>query len=156
MVKVRVVRRLSPGEVADRISKYGRKLKAGSFSNHQTEVRGVAAEEKLARSEWRELMQAYQAYEEGGELDYVVEEDLTMGSQTLEKVFTEKRLELAIVMGQKEFASISELANHLGRDIKNTYEDLHILRKAGIVRLAKTHKNVQPKLLIDGISLIFR
>jgi predicted transcriptional regulator len=79
-----------------------------------------------------------------------------MGSQTVEKVFTEKRLELTMVMGHREFGSISELANHLGRDIKNIYEDLHILRRAGIVRLVKTGRNVQPKLLIDGISLIFR
>jgi predicted transcriptional regulator len=155
MVKVRVVRHLSPEEVARRISQYGRRLRVDN-SNHQNEVRGAAAEEKLVRSEWKELTQAYQAYEEGGELDYVVEEDLTMGSQAVEKVFTEKRLELAMVMGQREFASISELASHLGRDIKNIYEDLHVLKKVGIVRLVKTHKNVQPKLLIDGISLIFR
>ena len=151
MVKVRAARRLSPEEVARKISEYRRIFKAGSPDDYEVGLHVGKMEEKSALTEWRELTEAYQAYEEGGELDYVVEEDLKMDPQTIEKVFTRKRLELIAVMGHAEFTSISHLANHLGRDIKNIYEDLRILKRAGILRLTKTRRNVQPKLLIDGI-----
>ena len=156
MVKVRVARRLSPDEVIRKISEYRKIFKASSPDGYKMKATKNNMEEKSALSEWRELSQAYQAYEEGGELDYVVEDNLKMDPQTIERVFTEKRLELIAAMGQTEFASISQLASRLRRDIKNTYEDLRILKKAGIVRLTKTRRNVQPKLLIDGISLVFR
>lgn len=156
MVKVRVARRLSPEEVIRKISEYRKIFKASSPDDYEAGLREDNMEEKSALVEWRELMQAYQAYEEGGELDYVVEEDLKIDPQTIERVFTRKRLELIAVLGHTEFTSISHLANHLGRDIKNIYEDLRILKKAGILRLTRTKKNVRPKLLIDGISLVFR
>jgi hypothetical protein len=156
VVKVRVTRRLSPDEVIRKISEYRRIFKASSPDGYQMKATKSNMEEKSGLSEWRELLQAYQAYEEGGELDYVVEENLKMDPQIIERVFTEKRLELIAAMGQTEFTSISHLASRLRRDIKNTYEDLRILKKAGIVRLTKTRRNVQPKLLIDGISLVFR
>lgn len=155
-VKVRIARRLSPEEVVRKISEYEKILNTSDLGDRRVETETKGTEVKGLLSEWRELMQAYQAYEEGGELDYVVEEDSTLDSHTIEKVFTEKRLKLIAIMGQAEFTSISHLASHLERDNKNDYEDLRILRKAGIVKLIKKRRNVQPKLLIDGISLVFR
>jgi DNA-binding transcriptional ArsR family regulator len=156
LVRVRAARRLSPEEVIRKIGEYSKTFGASSPDNYAT---GLGKEEMKKRSElaeWKELMEAYQAYEEGGELDYVVEEDLKMDPQMIERVFTRKRLELIAAMGHTEFTSISHLASHLGRDIKNVYEDLRVLRKAGILRLTRARKNVQPKLLIDGVSLVFR
>ena len=156
MVKVSAARRLTPEEVARKIGEYKKIFNAGSPDDYEVEPHEMKMEEKSAFTEWRDLTEAYQAYEEGGELDYVVEEDLKIDPQTIEKVFTRKRLELIAVIGHAEFTSISHLANHLGRDIKNIYEDLRILKKAGLLRLNKTRRNVQPRLLIDGISLMFR
>jgi len=156
MVKVRVVRHLSPEEVTRKISEYRKIFKVSSPDDYEMNLGRDNMEKRSVLSEWRELTQAYQAYEEGGELDYVVEEDLKMDTQMIERVFTEKRLELIAAMGQTEFTSISHVANHLKRDIKNTYEDLLILKKAGIVRLIRTKRNVQPKLCIDGITMVFR
>lgn len=156
MVKIKVARRLSPEEVIRKINEYRKIFKASSPDDYKAGLRQDKMEEKSTLVEWTELMQAYQAYEEGGELDYVVEEDLNMDPQTIERVFTRKRLELIAAMGHTEFTSISHLANHLGRDIKNIYEDLRILKRVGILRLTRTRRNVQPKLLIDGISLVFR
>ncbi len=156
LMKTRVARRLSPEEVIRKISEYRKIFKASSPNDYKAGLREDKMEEKSTLAEWRELMQAYQAYEEGGELDYVVEEDLNMDPQTIERVFTRKRLDLIAAMGHTEFTSISHLANYLGRDIKNIYEDLRILKRAGILRLTRTRRSVQPKLLIDGISLVFR
>jgi DNA-binding transcriptional ArsR family regulator len=156
LVRVRVARRLSPEEVVRKIGEYNRTLNASSPDNYAAGLGKEQMEKRGELSEWKELTQAYQAYEEGGELDYVVEEDLKMDPQMIERVFTRKRLELIAAMGHTEFTSISHLASHLGRDIKNVYEDLRVLRKAGILKLTRTRRNVQPKLLIDGVSFVFR
>jgi predicted transcriptional regulator len=155
-VRVKAARRLSPEEVIRKISEYGRIFKASSPNNYAVGLVKEEMEKRSELAEWKELTEAYQAYEEGGELDYVVDEDLKMDPQMIEKVFTKKRLELITTMGHTEFTSISHLASHLRRNIKNVYEDLRVLRKAGILRLTKTRRNVQPKLLIDGVSLVFR
>jgi DNA-binding transcriptional ArsR family regulator len=156
LVRVRAARRLSPEEVIRKIGEYRRIFKASSPDDYEAGLRRDKMEERGAVAEWRELTEAYQAYEEGGELDYVVEEDLKMDPQIIERVFTKKRLELIAAMGHTEFTSISQLASYLGRDIKNVYEDLRVLKRAGIMRLTRTRRNVQPKLLIDGVSLAFR
>jgi hypothetical protein len=156
MVRVRAARRLSPEEVIRKIGEYDRIFKAGSPDGYLAGARKESMKERSTLAEWRELTEAYQAYEEGGELDYVVEEDLKMDPQMIERVFTRKRLELIAAMGHTEFTSISHLASHVGRDIKNVYEDLRFLKKAGILRLTRTSRNVQPKLLIDAISFVFR
>jgi len=156
LVRVRATRRLSPEEVIRKIGEYSRIFKASSPDNYVTGRGKEEMKERGQLAEWRELTEAYRAYEEGGELDYVVEEDLKMDSQMIERVFTRKRLELVAAIGHTEFTSISHLAIHLGRNIKNVYEDLLVLKRAGILRLARTRRNVQPKLLIDGVSLVFR
>jgi DNA-binding transcriptional ArsR family regulator len=156
LVRVSAARRLSPEEVIRKIGEYRRIFGANSPDNYPNELREGKMQERSALSEWRELTEAYRAYEEGGELDYVVEEDLKMDPQMIERVFTRKRLELIAAMGHTEFTSISHLASHLGRDIKNVYEDLRVLKRAGILRLTRTRRNVQPKLLIDGLSFVFR
>lgn len=53
------------------------------------------------------------------------------------KILTEKRLEILKIVKEKEPGSIYELSKILGRDFKNVYTDLKILRKYGLIELTK-------------------
>ncbi|MEX2701836.1 MAG: hypothetical protein Q6368_002020 [Candidatus Baldrarchaeota archaeon] len=157
-MKINVVflRRLEPDEVLAKIRIY--ELKYGNIENLGQRIgKGVATlNEVLEYLEWRRLLHAYKAYEEGEELDYVLEEIKEKDIDSLKKILTKERLKILIVLGREEFESISSLARYLNRNIKNVYQDLIILQKNGFIRLLRKGRNVTPRLLIDQITLKFR
>jgi len=157
-MKINVVflRRLEPDEVLARIKTY--ELKYGNIENLGQKIgRGIATlDEVLEYLEWRRLLHAYRAYEEGEELDYVLEEIREENIDSLKKILTKERLKILIVLGKEEFESISNLARYLNRNIKNVYQDLTILQKNGFIRLQRKGRSVTPRLLIDQITLKFR
>jgi len=155
-ISVILLRRLEPDEVLSRIRTY--ELKYGSIENLGQKIsEGVTAfNEALEYLEWRRLLHAYKAYEEGEELDYVQEEIKEGDINSLKKILTRERLKILMVLGREEFESISNLARYLNRNIKNVYQDLTILQEKGFIRLLRKGKNVTPRLLIDQITLKFR
>ncbi len=157
-MKINVVflRRLEPDEVLAKIRIY--ELKYGNIENLGQRIgKGVATlNEALEYLEWRRLLHAYKAYEEGEELDYVLEEIKEKDIDSLKKILTKERLKILIVLGREEFESISSLARYLNRNIKNVYQDLIVLQKNGFIRLLRKGRNVTPRLLIDQITLKFR
>jgi len=157
-MKINVVflRRLEPDEVLAKIRIY--ELKYGNIENLGQRIgKGVATlNEVLEYLEWRRLLHAYKAYEEGEELDYVLEEIKEKDIDSLKKILTKERLKILIVLGREEFESISSLARYLNRNIKNVYQDLIVLQKNGFIRLLRKGRNVTPRLLIDQITLKFR
>ena len=150
------LRRLEPEEVLAKIQTY--ELKYGNIENLGQRIgKGRATlNEALEYLEWRRLLHAYKAYEEGEELDYVLEEIKEKDIDSLKKILTKERLKILIVLGREEFESISNLARYLNRNIKNVYQDLIILQKNGFIRLLRKGRNVTPRLLIDQITLKFR
>ncbi|MHA1581567.1 MAG: HVO_A0114 family putative DNA-binding protein [Candidatus Baldrarchaeia archaeon] len=157
-MKINVVflRRLEPDEVLAKIRIY--ELKYGNIENLGQRIgKGMATlNEALKYLEWRRLLHAYKAYEEGEELDYVLEEIKEKDIGSLKKILTKERLKILIVLGREEFESISSLACYLNRNIKNVYQDLTVLQKNGFIRLLRKGRNVTPRLLIDQITLKFR
>ncbi len=157
-MKINIVflRRLEPEEVLAKIRTY--ELKYGNIENLGQRIgKGRATlNEALEYLEWRRLLHAYKAYEEGEELDYVLEEIKEKDIDSLKKILTKERLKILIVLGREEFESISNLARYLNRNIKNVYQDLIILQKNGFIRLLRKGRNVTPRLLIDQITLKFR
>ncbi|MCD6164497.1 MAG: hypothetical protein J7J30_03585 [Candidatus Odinarchaeota archaeon] len=157
-MKINVVflRRLEPDEVLAKIRIY--ELKYGNIENLGQRIgKGMATlNEALEYLEWRRLLHAYKAYEEGEELDYVLEEIKEKDIDSLKKILTKERLKILIVLGREEFESISSLARYLNRNIKNVYQDLIVLQKNGFIRLLRKGRNVTPRLLIDQITLKFR
>jgi len=64
--------------------------------------------------------------------------------EAMRKVLTEERLRILKVVKQRKPSSIYELAKALGRDVKNTFNDVQFLSEAGLIELKKT-KNGREK-----------
>lgn len=72
-------------------------------------------------------------------------------------MFTKQRLALLETLADKRFESVRKLAEHLGRDVHNVYEDLKLLQKLGIIELERGPRNSRiPRLVADSISIIPR
>jgi len=70
-------------------------------------------------------------------------------------LFTPERLRLLDVLSRKSFASISELAYFLGRDVKNVHDDLSRLAFLHIVEFDRGSRNARiPRLSVDSITVL--
>ncbi|MFQ6068553.1 MAG: hypothetical protein ACE5KD_03315 [Candidatus Bathyarchaeia archaeon] len=106
--------------------------------------------------EWAGLVDAYRGYEEGGELDYIVEETRDFDSKELAKL-TPKRIELLNHLANIRVESINELAHKIKRDVKNVYEDLLALKELGLLMLKRRGKrNIVPETLVEEITFLVR
>ena len=83
--------------------------------------------------------------------------DVTFTSyEAMRKILTPRRLELLHVIKEKNPQSIYELAQVLGRDLKNINDDLAILANIGLVELRKTtkgRKKAIPSVTVDKIQV---
>jgi len=76
--------------------------------------------------------------------------------EAMRKVLTEERLRIVKVIKKEHPASIYELAKILGRDVKNTFDDVQFLAQAGLVELKKTkdvREKTTPEVNYDKILL---
>jgi len=154
---VKVVRRLTLEEVQDKIRGYERQH-GMSFD----EFEELFLKKRIARDaagsyfDWAGLVHAYRGYEEGGELDYVIEEFRELKPEEM-KILTSKRLELLYSLASLRIESINDLAQKTRRNIKNVYEDLRALKSLGFVTFKKRGKrNIVPETLVEEITLLIR
>lgn len=154
---VRIVRQLTLEEVKARIRSF-EKDHGMSFDKFE----GFFLSRKMDRSlvgvysEWAGLVHAFRGYEEGGELDYAVEEirDLKPRETIL---LTSKRLELLCSLSSLRPESINDLAQKTRRNVKNVYQDLKALKSLGLVTFKKRGKrNIVPETLLEEITLLIR
>jgi predicted transcriptional regulator len=76
--------------------------------------------------------------------------------EAMRKVLTEERLRIVKVIKKEHPTSIYELAKILGRDVKNTFDDVQFLAQAGLVELRKTkdvREKTTPEVNYDKILL---
>lgn len=72
-------------------------------------------------------------------------------------MFTKQRLAILETLADRRFESVRKLADYLGRDVHNVYEDLKLLQKLGIIELERGPRNSRiPRLVADSISVIPR
>lgn len=74
----------------------------------------------------------------------------------MRKVLTGERLRILRVIKKREPSSIYELAQILGRDVKNTFDDVQLLAQAGLVELKKMRdgrEKTVPAVRYDKILL---
>ena len=72
-------------------------------------------------------------------------------------MFTKQRLALLEILADRRFESVRKLAEHLGRDIHNVYEDLKLFHRLGIIEFERGPRNSRiPRLVADSISVIPR
>ncbi len=106
--------------------------------------------------EWASLVDAYKGYEEGGELDFIVEEVRDFDSGQI-AALTPKRMELLNYLANRRVESINELAHKVKRDVKNVYENLLVLKNLGLLVLKRRGKrNIVPETLVEEITFLIR
>ncbi len=93
---------------------------------------GIKSEKEL----FDEVKDVWGKLEKGGEVkkhEAVYFESM----EAMRRVFTEQRLRIIKTIKREHPASIYELAKILGRDVKNTFDDVQFLAQAGLLELRK-------------------
>ncbi|WP_414838312.1 ArsR family transcriptional regulator [Candidatus Nanosalina sp. VS9-1] len=70
-----------------------------------------------------------------------------------QKLLTEKRRELLQTLSEQEFDSITELTEELGRDKKNTSQDIKKLYQHGIIDLKDQGRSKEPVFEFEEIQI---
>ena len=102
--------------------------------------------------EWTSMDHAVRAYQEGEDFEYLAEEVMLLGSKQYEKL-TPRRLELLDYLGKGLYRSINELAEIVGRNVKNVYNDLKILEGLGFIALTREGRRLVPELIVYEINI---
>jgi predicted transcriptional regulator len=69
-------------------------------------------------------------------------------------LLTMKRLELLDFIGAEPVTSINDLAEKLGRNVKNVYNDLKILERIGFIALRKEERRMVPEQIVFEINIL--
>lgn len=139
-MRVRIVRRLGIEEVYERL----RRLQVA------VEAAGEGGSEAARR-----LRDAYKAYIEEGEVEYLEESELELEGRELSKILTGRRLELLEYLASQRPESINGLARELRRSVKNVYVDLKVLEGLGLVRLRREKNRLIPESTVEELSICF-
>jgi len=157
-LRIRVVRKLSLQEVMKSLRSH-EAAKGMPFSEFERRFIERKVDPGLFGEyvEWASLVHAYEAYVEGGELDYSVEEIRDIEADELKKMLTPKRLELMEIISISHVESINDVARKTARNVRNIYGDLKILEKMGFLRFRKVgRRNMIPETLIEEISILIQ
>jgi predicted transcriptional regulator len=103
--------------------------------------------------QWTNMDHSIRAYQEGEDFEYLAEETLHL-QETEYLQLTTKRLELIDFLGIEPVNSINDLAEKLGRDVKNVYHDLKILERLGFIALRKEGRSMIPEQLVYEINIL--
>lgn len=150
----RVVKRIPINEVRERVANYVER-----YGNQYSELSREFESGKMPRDrlddyiEWSSMIHALRAAGEGEDFDYYAEENLAMTSEEFDSL-TSKRIELLDYLADEHASSINELADRIGRDVKNVYGDLRTLEHLGFIRLIKEGKSLVPELLVQEVTIL--
>ena len=103
--------------------------------------------------EWTNMDHALRAYQEGEDFEYLAEEELHLEKEEY-MLLTPRRLELLDFLGAEPVSSINDLAEKLGRDVKNVYTDLKILEKLGFISLRQEGRSLVPEQIVFEINIL--
>ncbi|HET6460514.1 MAG TPA: hypothetical protein VFG29_06980 [Syntrophales bacterium] len=118
-------------------------------------VRNIKIEIKSNDGLRKELKETWKKIERGEEVkkhEGLYFENL----EAMRKVLTEERLRILRQVKKNHPSSIYELAKLLGRDIKNTFDDVQFLSQVGLLQLKKTkdgREKTTPIVSYDKILL---
>jgi hypothetical protein len=154
---LRISRELTSEEVMEKIRGFEREFDM-SFEEFEEffSRKKMSARRARAYFEWAELVDSYKGYVEDGELDYTAEEVRDWKPELIAQL-TPKRLELLSLLAALRVESINDLAQKVGRNVKNVYEDLTVLNGLGFVRLNRRKgKALVPETLVKEITFVVR
>ncbi len=96
---------------------------------------------------WEEIMKS--ATSGKGRIEYV-----SVGSiEELNRILTPQRKKLLDVIKREKPSSLKKLADLVGRDYKNVYEDVILLEKSGFLRLERKGRRLVPVVDYDVIDV---
>ena len=150
----RVVKRIPINEVRERVADYVER-----YGYQYSELSREFESGKMPRDrlddyiEWSSMIHALRAAGEGEDFDYYAEENLNLTSGEFDSL-TSKRIELLDYLADEHASSINELADRIGRDVKNVYGDLRTLEHLGFIRLIKEGKSLVPELLVQEVTIL--
>ena len=90
---------------------------------------GLSTERKSAR----EFVDAWNRAERGERPEQPVERLYFLDAATMLKVLSRQRLALLSELRREKSAKVVDLARRLGRNYKNVYDDVKLLRRAGLI-----------------------
>ena len=151
---LRVVRRISLGEVSRRVDELERKYGGGLDDFPDGFAGGQADRERFEDYvEWLSMVHALRAYGEGEDFEYYTEETVELSRSEASKM-TPRRWELLYQLSTLRVNSINDLAAKTGRDVKNVFNDLKILERLGFVSLVRQGRRTLPELRVQEITLL--
>lgn len=151
---MRIVRRVSLGEVSRRVTELEGKYGGGLGELTDGFAGGQADRERFEDYiEWLSMIHALRAYGEGEDFEYYTEETVELSWSEASKM-TPRRWDLLYQLSTLRVNSISDLAVKTGRDVKNVFNDLKILEQLGFVSLVKQGRRTLPELLVQEVTLL--
>jgi predicted transcriptional regulator len=152
-MRLRAVKRIPIAEVRKRLENYEAKYLKRFQAFHTEFISGTMDRERFQDYvEWSSIIHALRAYNEGEDFEYYAEEDLGVSKREFE-MLTPKRLELLDEIADRHVESINELAESLGRDVKNVHSDIKILERLGFIRLTREGRSLVPELLVQEVTI---
>jgi predicted transcriptional regulator len=150
----RAVKRVPLNEVRERVAAFEEKYTDRFQQLHEEFIMGKMPRDRFDDYvEWSGMIHAIRAAGEGEDFDYYAEEDLNLTLDEFERL-TPKRLELLDYLADEHVSSINELADRVGRDVKNIHSDLHLLEQLGFLRLVHEGRSFVPELLIQELTIL--
>lgn len=93
---------------------------------------------------------------ESGELDYFVEELVNLSPGKMATSDSET-IGASLSLASLRIESMNDLAQKTHRNIKNVYEDLHVLKSLGLIVFKKRGKrNIVPETLVEELAFLVR
>jgi predicted transcriptional regulator len=147
-----VVKRIPLMELFERIKAIEGKYGGDLSQLHDEFVTGRMERDRFEDYvDWSSMNHALRAYSEGEDYDYCAEIELKLEREDYEKL-TPRRLELLEQLSQIPVNSINDLAEKIGRDVKNVYNDLKKLESLGFIRLVDEGRSLKPEVLVQEIT----
>ena len=150
----RVVKRIPLNEVRERVAAYVEK-----YGGHYQELSREFDAGKMPRDRmddyinWSSMIHALRAAGEGEDFEYYADEDLDLTQDEFDSL-TPRRIELLDYLADEHVSSINGLADRVGRDVKNVYNDLRVLEGLGFIRFVKEGKSLSPELLVQEVTIL--
>lgn len=144
-MKVRIIKKRKKSDIRDMMADWEQKYGKLSSLNQKVLISKCSSPERMADFVlWKYLSQ-------GAELqDIIVVED-----PDVFEVLSPRRAELLEFLMDNDVASIKKLADKLGRNYKNVYDDLQSLAKYDLVELRGAGRSLKPFSVVTKLEVIF-
>ncbi len=153
-MQLKVTRTIPLEEVIQRVTEIEQRYTESMYDIPEKFNRGLVGRDVFEDYvEWMGMVHALRAWREGEDFDYLTEDVMELEWEEFSKL-TPRRLDLLDQLSRVRSESINDLANKIGRNVKNVYMDLKKLESLGLIRLVKEGRSMIPELLVHEVTLL--